>query len=133
MQTTWEGGPFCSMNTPAILLVPISPLAMAQAIFGLIKSIIALLLFWACPSMTPSLPEYPCMTVTAKVKRSTSRYSMMMAPSSSVAFSSSSFTLVVTSSECDNDIAKHKKAGAKTFAAFARPHEEGNQASCSDC
>ncbi|SJL13703.1 uncharacterized protein ARMOST_17151 [Armillaria ostoyae] len=89
-------------------------IAMVQAVFGLIKSITALLLFWACPSMTPSLPEYPRMAVTAKAeRRSTSRYSMMVVPSSSVSFSSSSSTLVETSSECDNVIAEHKKAGAK--------------------
>ncbi|KAK0239261.1 hypothetical protein EDD85DRAFT_535915 [Armillaria nabsnona] len=89
-------------------------IAMVQAVFGLIKSIFALLLFWACPSMTPSLPEYPRMAVTAKVeRRGTSRYSMMVAPSSSVSFSSSSSTLVETSSECDNVIADYKKAGTK--------------------
>ncbi|KAK0466855.1 uncharacterized protein EV420DRAFT_651939 [Desarmillaria tabescens] len=88
-------------------------LAMAQAVFGLIKSIIAMLLFWACPSMTPSLPEYPRMAVTTKVERNTSRYSMMVAPSSSVSFSSSSSTLVETSSVCDNAIAKPKKSGPK--------------------
>ncbi|KAK0466904.1 uncharacterized protein EV420DRAFT_1506043 [Desarmillaria tabescens] len=88
-------------------------LAMAQAVFGLIKSIIAMLLFWACPSMTSSLPEYPRMAVTTKVERNTSRYSMMVAPSSSVSFSSSSSTLVETSLVCDNAIAKSKKSGAK--------------------
>ncbi|PBK99837.1 hypothetical protein ARMGADRAFT_1025947 [Armillaria gallica] len=89
-------------------------IAMAQAVFGFIKSIIALLLSWACPSMTPSLPEYPRMAVTAKVeRRSTSRYSTMVTPSSSVSFPSSSSTLVETSSECDNVIADYKRAGAK--------------------
>ncbi|KAK0188550.1 hypothetical protein F5146DRAFT_1140072 [Armillaria mellea] len=99
-------------------------IAMAQAVFGLIKSIIALILFWACPSMTPSVPEYPRMAVTAKVEqRSTSRYSMMVAPSSSVSFSSSTSTLVETSSECDNiTVADHKKSGAKKHFSPAPGH-----------
>ncbi|SJL04125.1 uncharacterized protein ARMOST_07485 [Armillaria ostoyae] len=98
-------------------------IAMTQAVFGLIKSILALLLFWACPSMTPSVPEYPRMAVTAKVEwRSTSRYSTMAAPSLSVSFSSSSSTLVETPSECDNAIAEHKKAGPKKHFSPAPGH-----------
>ncbi|KAK0214891.1 hypothetical protein IW262DRAFT_249352 [Armillaria fumosa] len=107
-------------NNPELIQTTSSHLAvaiaMAQAVLGLIKSIIALLLFWACPSLTPSVPEYPRMAVTAKVerqRRSTSRYSTMAAPSLSVSFSSSSSTLVETPSECDNAIAGHKKAGPK--------------------
>ncbi|KAK0501623.1 hypothetical protein EDD18DRAFT_1143588 [Armillaria luteobubalina] len=99
-------------------------IAMAQAVLGLIKSIIALVLFWACPSMTPSVPEYPRMAVTAKVerqRRSTSRYSTMAAPSLSVSFSSSSSTLVETSSECDNAIAEQKKAGPKKLIEHFSP------------
>ncbi|KAK0466912.1 uncharacterized protein EV420DRAFT_1635946 [Desarmillaria tabescens] len=97
-------------------------IAMAQAVFGLFKSIIALLLFWACPSMTPSVPEYPRMAVTAKAGRSTSRYSMMVAPSSSMSFSPSSSTLVETPSECDDAIAEPKKAGAKKHFPPAPGH-----------
>ncbi|KAK0471650.1 hypothetical protein EDD18DRAFT_1119178 [Armillaria luteobubalina] len=100
---------------------------MAQAGFGLVKSIIALLLFWACPSMTPSLPEYPRMAVTAMVEgRSTSRYSMMVpAPSSSISFSSSS-NLIETSSECDlNIIEDHKKSDTqRDIRVCAWPYEE---------
>ncbi|KAK0202494.1 hypothetical protein DFS33DRAFT_1384849 [Desarmillaria ectypa] len=88
-------------------------IAMAQAVFGLIKSIVALLSFWACPSMTPSVPEYPRRAVTARAGRSTSRYSVMVAPSSSMSFTSSSSTLADTMSECNEVIAEHKKAGAK--------------------
>ncbi|KAK0489277.1 hypothetical protein IW261DRAFT_1603058 [Armillaria novae-zelandiae] len=107
-------------NNPELIQTTSSHLAiaiaMAQAVFGLIKSIIALILFWACPSMTPSVPEYPRMAVTATVERqlrSTSRYSTMVAPSLSASFSSSSSTLVETMSECDNAIVGHKKAGPK--------------------
>ncbi|KAG7445079.1 uncharacterized protein BT62DRAFT_1007453 [Guyanagaster necrorhizus] len=71
-------------------------IAMAQAAFGLTKSIFALLLFWACPSMAPSLPEYHRMAVTAMmVERSTSRHSTMVAPSlSQVSLTLSSSTWV---------------------------------------
>ncbi|KAK0501644.1 hypothetical protein EDD18DRAFT_1143672 [Armillaria luteobubalina] len=94
-------------------------IAMAQAVLGLIKSVIALVLFWACPSMTPSVPEYPRMAVASKVerqRRTTSRYSTMAAPSLSVSFSSSSSTLVETMSECDNAIAEHKAGPKKHFS-----------------
>ncbi|PBK69163.1 hypothetical protein ARMSODRAFT_957495 [Armillaria solidipes] len=114
-------------NNPELIQTTSSHLAiaiaMAQAVFGLIKSILALLLFWACPSMTPSVPEYPRMAVTAKVeRRSISRYSTMAAPSLSVSFSSSSSTLVETPSECDNAIAEHKKAGPKKHFSPAPGH-----------
>ncbi len=69
--------------------------------------------------MTPSVPEYPRMAVTAKVERhSTSRYSTMAAPSLSVSFSSSSSTLAETLSECDNAIEKHEKASPKSEPVF---------------
>ncbi|KAK0489282.1 hypothetical protein IW261DRAFT_1557763 [Armillaria novae-zelandiae] len=93
-------------------------IAIVQAVFGVTKSIVALLFFWACPSMTPSLPEYPRMAVTAKIERhSTYRYSIMVTQSSSVSLSSSSFTLVETSSEWDNVITDRKQSGVrKRFA-----------------